>query len=397
MYQVLRISDGSRSYQFLYEHVNTDTCRVYIPDYRPEVFGYRLSYMLSTYDFHDAVTEFPIDIADAMPCVPFNYENHSYCMYVELTGTFNRYVCFEALESGVPSTSFTSAQAANIVIPHNEIQAFLSWEGVNGITVKMQCTSQQDLAHIFGAYPAYSSSYPGVDPLVFGATYECAIMDEDNVYATMTEQWPADYIGKPVDEVHFFDAWQIMYNMPQEMRERTDLRFVGLTRYKLYKPRTGVQLMEWTVRSNSLQITQEMWACLDGVYDDIISIETMNIQKPRIVNQTVQNVVTMTAQTDSKANVVQPVFFRVRELASIVVHPEVTENICINLDSYKSQTDRFMIKIEGTIFQEIGRTEYGVIFKVYGNMLPGKQANGIYYVLDSNAELITTGKYKYEV
>ena len=104
----------------------------------------------------------------------------------------------------------------------------------------------------------------------------------------------------------------------------------------------------------------------------------------------------MTSQTDSKSNIVQPVFFRARDLANIIVHPEVTENICINLDAYKAKVTTFHIKIEGTTFTEIGRTESGVIFKVQGNLLPGKLAGGVYYILDQDANLVTTGKYIYE-
>ena len=122
----------------------------------------------------------------------------------------------------------------------------------------------------------------------------------------------------------------------------------------------------------------------------------MVINKPYIVNKTVQHVTQMTSQTDSKANIVQPVFFRARELANIILHPAVTENICINLDAYKAQVSSFFIKVEGTTFPEIGRTEAGVIFKVQGNMLPGSQNAGVYYILNQDADLVTTGKYIYE-
>lgn len=104
----------------------------------------------------------------------------------------------------------------------------------------------------------------------------------------------------------------------------------------------------------------------------------------------------MTSQTDSKANIVQPVFFKSRDLANIIIHPEVTENICINLDAYKAKVTTFYIKIEGIVFPEMGRIEAGVIFKVQGNLLPGKTAGGIYYILDQDTNLVTTGKYTYE-
>lgn len=123
---------------------------------------------------------------------------------------------------------------------------------------------------------------------------------------------------------------------------------------------------------------------------------TMQIEKPRLINRTIQQVVEMTSTTDSKANIVQPLFFRVRDLGSVVFHPEVTENICINLDSYKSQVKMFYIKIEGVSFPEIGRTESGVVFKVQGSLLPGVTGAGTYYILNQDADLVTTGKYIYD-
>lgn len=122
----------------------------------------------------------------------------------------------------------------------------------------------------------------------------------------------------------------------------------------------------------------------------------MLVNKPRIINKNLVQVVEMTAQTDSKSNIIQPVFFRTRELANLILHPEVTENVCINLDAYKAQVTQFFIKVEGVVFPEVGRTESGVIFHVQGNMLPGKVAGGSYYILNQDTDLVTTGKYIYE-
>lgn len=122
----------------------------------------------------------------------------------------------------------------------------------------------------------------------------------------------------------------------------------------------------------------------------------MNIYKPRLINKTVHKVVQMTSATDSKSNIVQPIFYRTRDLALIIVHPAVTENICINLDPYKSLTTTFHIKIEGVSFIEIGRTKSGVVFQIKGSLLPGELTEGTYYILNDRGELITTGKYSYE-
>ena len=117
---------------------------------------------------------------------------------------------------------------------------------------------------------------------------------------------------------------------------------------------------------------------------------------PRVINKTVQQVTNLSNKTDSRAGIVQPVFIRTRDLASIVVHPAVTENICINLDAYKSSVNKFMIRIEDCTFKEYGRTSAGVIFKVVGNQLSGTLKEGTYYILNQDEELVTTGKYQYE-
>jgi hypothetical protein len=91
----------------------------------------------------------------------------------------------------------------------------------------------------------------------------------------------------------------------------------------------------------------------------------------------------------------QPVFFRVKETEFLTIHPAVTENICINLDDYKSKVEKFILQIEDCTFSQIGSNNFGIIFKVHGKNLPGKVPSGLYYVLNENNELVTSGKYKY--
>lgn len=150
--------------------------------------------------------------------------------------------------------------------------------------------------------------------------------------------------------------------------------------------------------SNPVPCSQHDYALIAGQGKTIdLSNINMNIYNLRISDITTQTVVNMTSKSDSKSNIVQPVFFRARELARIVVHPEVTENIAINLDSYKSGVDTFYLKIEGVSFEEIGRTGSGVVFKIKGSLLSNETTSGIYYILNESGDLVTTGKYVYEV
>ena len=77
-------------------------------------------------------------------------------------------------------------------------------------------------------------------------------------------------------------------------------------------------------------------------------------------------------------------FFKAPDVDNLIIHPAVTENICINLDSFKSKVNRFIIQIEDCCFNEIGRTSAGVIFKIVGKSLPRSSSQGLYYILDEN-------------
>lgn len=150
------------------------------------------------------------------------------------------------------------------------------------------------------------------------------------------------------------------------------------------------------VRSNNILFTPLMFARMIAGDEKINLPDDMVIEKPRFVNKTINNVYEMTARTDSRSNIIQPVFFRARELGNMVFHPAVSENISINLDAYKASVDTFILKVEGVFFRETGRVPSGVIFNIKGSMLPGTQASGTYYILNQDENLVTTGKYTYE-
>lgn len=132
---------------------------------------------------------------------------------------------------------------------------------------------------------------------------------------------------------------------------------------------------------------------ISKVYLDAVDMKVYNINA---VNKIQQSVVKMDRVDDHKTNIIKPVFFRAYELGKVVFHPAVVENICINLDQYKAKVDKFVLKLEGCSFTEIGRTSAGVIFKIDGRSLPNMITSGLYYILNSSGELVTTGKYMYE-
>ena len=121
----------------------------------------------------------------------------------------------------------------------------------------------------------------------------------------------------------------------------------------------------------------------------------MEINNYTVINKIENKVVQLERPDNSKSNIIQPVFFKVKDTEKLTLHPAVTENICINLDDYKSKVKSFKLQIEGKIFDQIGVNQYGVLFKITGAMLPNEIKTGTYYILNENKVLVTTGKYNY--
>ena len=119
----------------------------------------------------------------------------------------------------------------------------------------------------------------------------------------------------------------------------------------------------------------------------------MNVYKIDAINKIENNVVKVDGINDAKSNIIHSVFFKVKDSQDLLIHPLVTENICINLDQYKSKVDAFILKIEDFNFNQIGSTPSGIIFKVIGGKIGTQKTSGIYYILNQDLELVTSGKY----
>lgn len=183
-----------------------------------------------------------------------------------------------------------------------------------------------------------------------------------------------------------------------------------LVLYKQYKDDAGKVISEeeyMKIYSNELPITQDVFSKLivnnadqntSVIKNNYINLAevNMNIQNLNIINDIHLSTTTYTAPEANKNSIIMPVFYRARDLGNIVLHPEVDENICINLDAYKSKVDTFVLQIEGVKFVEMGTTSAGTIFKVIGSMLPKRNTSGTYYILSQDYELVTSGKYIYE-
>lgn len=150
------------------------------------------------------------------------------------------------------------------------------------------------------------------------------------------------------------------------------------------------------LHSNQIPITQELYSKIKIDTQVKINLDDMEVKNINVINEIKSDTQIYQVTENSKSSIILPVFYRVRDLGNIVIHPEVNENICINLDAYKSKVDTFIMQIEGVKFNEIGTTNSGTIFKVVGNMLPQNLTSGTYYILSQDGDLVVTGKYTYE-
>lgn len=396
-YTVLRLSDGNHMFPFLY-----DGEYIYCPDYNPTVYNKQPQYHLIIRYGGPTGKELNVlfDSSMFVACKKFRHEGHNYnqsfyvgcdkdwfVQHITLQAWKNaEYVWLDGecqLQGGEADPDYTSVQEARI--------ADKSPFTISVVTNKYGICIPGKLANLeayFRANYAYDDSR-----IIIKA--QVAVMDENDIY------WQSDTItAKPGYDICFeLLGWPFTLNH----QWKDDLRIVGILHVIIEQPISNDEGEKYSInidtRSNPFQITESVFARLLSTaqgYHTITGLDNMLINKPRVINKNLVQVVEMTAQTDSKSNIVQPVFFRTRELANLILHPAVTENVCINLDAYKAQTTKFFIKVEGVTFPEIGRTESGVIFKVQGNMLPGKAAGGVYYILNHDLDLVTTGKYTYD-
>ena len=153
------------------------------------------------------------------------------------------------------------------------------------------------------------------------------------------------------------------------------------------------------ILSNEVPITQEIFKYFVGWDKEELNkrykVEDMEIKNYTLVNKVINEVVQIDRPENSKSNIIQPVFFKVKDTEMLTIHTAVTENICVNLDDYKSKVDVFHLQIENCRFNQIGANQYGIVFKVVGTSLPKEVTEGTYYILNEDYELVTTGKYKY--
>lgn len=257
-------------------------------------------------------------------------------------------------------------------------------ERVYGV-IKFNTSYDQD----FEGFKLYIKETYGIDNFIL--RYEFVVKDSENIYKS--QQFLRNDITCTLSSKDFrFDSWS-GFKEGMMLVSSVDI-IVGEDEYDEDSYPT-ISLV-----SNEIPFTQDVMKYYVGdiPFNHVtISLVDMKVYNINTVNKIEKNVVKVDRPNDYKSNIIKPVYYKVKDLAALILHPNVTEDICINLDAYKSTVDTFIIQIEGVSFVESARVSAGVIFKIIGNSVPHKVESGVYYILNQDSELVTTGKFTYEV
>lgn len=181
--------------------------------------------------------------------------------------------------------------------------------------------------------------------------------------------------------VPLFDAWEYLPELLLAKVVFTD-RYLGTS-----------------LESNFVVISKEYYKYLvnydDGkIYQlDMTSMsEKMNFYNKIVctVKKTATNPVGINNIGSNKI-IYKPVFYKVQDLQNIKIQHGVTQNIGINLSSYMTKVDSFVLTIDGNRFIETGRNDMYVIFSVQANLIYNK--SGVYHIANQDNEYISSGSW----
>jgi hypothetical protein len=417
--------------------------RLYFPQYSVDTFDRGTTYILSLTTYIHGVEirlgDFEVRHSDALACAPVRFNGmDEYYEYVDFAIADPYTLCFgsEAAEFrrtiGEPIHSndngsilyvclYTVEEDADGYVLRNDWgsgqNSLLLTEQPLDMDLNIKYDASLDSAIMTLKYMGDAGTtleeyirktYNGQNTTIL---WECVIMDEDNIYFrgegmgyvvmasfddSFDESFAIESMAHNSMAVSLKDAFKSWQDWRDKLFIVGSVSFIENLTQQEYDDKTYIPYM--TVISNKIPITQELFAMLIKGDDfpsqiDLHGIEMINL---KAVNKIEKVIMAPPAPVDSTKNhLIQPIFYQTRELNNIVIHPSVTENLAINLDSYKPQVKRFKLQVEGIVFNEIGRTSKGIIFKVYGNMLPKNNDNGIMYILNEENDLVTTGKYSY--
>lgn len=425
-------SDSSMTDQYI--------IRVYFPQYSVDTFHSKTKYILSLSTWIKNIKidlgNFLFERKESLACPPKRFGGmDEYCEYVEFTISD----VFQILQSndsvlrdiilGDGSRNFldmcSQLYVSLFVVDPSGDQYIKNdeWDGAQNCIDLFNKDEQNDLK-LHMNYDCESrniildlkyhdpySSESNIEDYLYTIYYDSdmeaitqyLVMDEENIYyeeSRYVNIWGVNEFTFNIDShetifpefenlPNIFSSWD---NWKEGLNIKANISF-----YKSGHPED----IFMTIFSNRLVLTKELFSKMVQFDMDVlpkkIDLTELDMIDNNLtaINKIIQENVVVTPTDSTKNHLIQPVFYQTKELSNFIVHPDVTENIAINLDSYKSQVSRFRVQVEGVIFNEIGRSSKGVIFKIQGNMLPKNTNEGDLYILNQDNELVTTGKYIY--
>lgn len=427
---------------------------LYIPNYSIETFNIDgLKYVLTAYTYINGyrvvVGEYIADINNAIANdVSFRYKGNEYSTKIEFTivdpsvltysddwSMFREMVCGEV--SGTNNTGSVLSIDLNVVEKgingYIESTVFTGCSGsipfqhyvYDSMVAELKCFGDVELdLHFNDVYEndihTYIAETYGFDENVF-LVYAMAIKDKENVYFMAPPQ-VYNLTEQPCAVSHIWERQVFNNGGIQNWMWYTDGLFAQGVVYVVHLSQDSLDQIQdptstwdptnWedlldheypiiTLRSDEIPLTKDVFRYfLPTPLTEVKRINLDNVHmhdyNVSVVNKIQRNTVTINRPDDYKANIIAPVFIRSTQLNNLVIHPEVTENISINLNKYKSMVEIFHIRIEGVEFIEIGRTDNTVIFRIEGALLPNEASKGNYYILNEKMEMVTMGNYIYE-
>lgn len=307
------------------------------------------------------------------------------------------YVVDEIGDKFIKSDNSHSGQNSIIIKEPNYLSSVIRYNFDNDIKLLFDVDYDEDFVNL----AEYIQKTYGTDDVYTYFRY--VIMDESDIYYTdfKYDLSICDHMEFDVEESRefFFPDWK---NFKPGLIIRGSVSFVDSNEWNEESLQTGEFVPFITLFTNRILLDQELYAKLIMDSSECpIKIELNDDMNVQVINQIkqVESPIQHTIQIESsKSKLIQPVFFQTKNVGDVTIHPNVTENVAINIESlntYKSYVSRFNIQVEGVVFKEIGRTTNGIIFKIVGKNLPKEVDSGTLYILDQNLELVTTGAFNY--
>jgi len=307
------------------------------------------------------------------------------------------YVVDEVGDKFIKSDQSHSGQNSIIIKEPNYLSSTISYEFDNDIKLSFDV----DCDESFSDVSEYIQKTYDVNNVYTYFRY--VIMDENDIYYTdfKYELSTSDHIEFDVEESRefFFTDWN---SFKPGLIIRGSVSFIDANEWSEESLESGEFVPFITIFTNRILLDQELYAkLLIDSSECPIKIELNDDMNVQVINQIkqVESPIQHTVQIESsKSKLIQPVFFQTKNIGDVTIHPNVTENIAINIESlntYKPYVSRFNVQVEGVVFKEIGRTTNGIIFKIIGKNLPKEVDSGTLYILDQNLELVTTGLFNY--